>query len=92
MWESIRGGVDVARRVFGSKVRVAPGFIGYRSRLHDPRARMLFVNSVSLVPGTLVVDLQDDRLQIHALDQSGDLTHELRRLERAIGRIYREDV
>ena len=90
LWESMRGGVDVARRVLAPRLRVAPGFFDYAVRLGHPGARLLFVNSVSLLPGTLAADLRGTHLQIHALDVAGDLAAELRRLETAVGHVYRE--
>lgn len=92
VWESMRGGIDVARRVVGPRLRVMPGLVSYAVRLRGPQARLLFVNSASLLPGTLVADIQDDRLQVHALDRNGDFFGELHRLETAVGRVYGEAV
>lgn len=88
--ESVRGGIDVARRVLGRRLRVSPGFFSYVTRLRGRQARLLFVGSVSLLPGTLAADIQDDRLQIHALDSGSDLCGELQRLETAVARVYGE--
>ena len=88
--ESLRGGIDVARRVLSPRLDVAPGFLTYRTRLSGPQARLLFVNSVSLLPGTLAADLQDDRLTIHALDSDAEFAEDLARLETAVARVYRE--
>lgn len=88
--ESVRGGVDVARRVLVVPMRIAPGFSTYPLRLCHPGARLLFANSVSVLPGTLSVDLRDDCLAIHALDRDSDFTGELRRVESAVGRVFGE--
>ena len=80
----------VARRVLATPMRIAPGFATYPLRLHHPGARLLFANSVSLLPGTLAVDLRDDCLAIHALDRDSDFTAELRRVESAVGRVFGE--
>ena len=88
--ESVRGGVDVARRVLVVPMRIAPGFATYPLRLRHPGARLLFANSVSLLPGTLSVDLRDDCLAIHALDRDSDFASELRRVESAVGRVFGE--
>lgn len=90
LWESMRGGVDVASRVLASELRVRPGFESYRLRLRHGPARVMFANAVSLLPGTLAADLSGDRLQVHALDTTSDFLAELESLERRIGRIYRE--
>ncbi len=88
--ESLRGGVDVASRVLASELRVQPGFESYPLRLRHVPARVMFVNAVSLLPGTLAADLSGDRVQVHVLDSTSDFRAELEDLERRIGRIYRE--
>lgn len=90
LWESMRGGVDVARRVLVTPMRIAPGFATYPLRLQHPGARLLFANSVSLLPGTLSVDLRDDCLAIHALDCNSDFTRELQRVESVVGHVFGE--
>lgn len=90
LWESIRGGIDVARRVLSRRMRVGPGLFDYRLRLQGQQARLLFVNAVSLVPGTLAADQDDDRLRVHVLDCGTDWSGDLGRLEVAVGRIYGE--
>ncbi|MBV2090777.1 MAG: Na+/H+ antiporter subunit E [Candidatus Thiodiazotropha sp. (ex Ctena orbiculata)] len=92
IWESILGGIDVASRVVSPKMRIAPGFLSYRMRLSHPSARRLFVNSLSLLPGTLAADLDGDSLHIHALDRGTDPDGELKRLERMVSAVYGEDL
>lgn len=87
-WESVLGGIDVARRVITPRMRISPGFASYQIRLRQESARLLFANSVSLMPGTLAADLRGDFLEIHALDIDSDFSHELRRVEAAVGRVF----
>ena len=91
IWESVRGGVDVARRVLAPSPRLATGFQDYRMTLSNPRAQLLFVNTVSLLPGTLATDLHGDRVRIHALDVSTDIRTDLSRLEAAVARMYLQE-
>jgi multicomponent Na+:H+ antiporter subunit E len=88
LWESLRGGVDVARRTLGPRLRIRPGFVRYRSRLPAGRPRVLFVSCVSLLPGTLTADLQGDTLLVHLLDTDSDAQGELRRLEDVVGGLF----
>ena len=90
LWESLRGGVQVASRTLAPRLRIAPGFSVYRVRLRRSQARVFFANCVCLLPGTLAVDLDADRLELHLLDSESDPIAELRRLERAVARVYRE--
>lgn len=89
--ESLRGGVQVAVRTLAPRLRVAPGFSVYRVRLRGSRARVFFANCVCLLPGTLAVDLDADRLELHLLISTSDSSTELRRLERAVARVYKDE-
>lgn len=87
--ESISGGVDVARRTLTPKLNIQPGFSRYRLQLDHPVVRVLFVNCVSLLPGTLAADFDGDHLELHMLDSRVDPEPELRRLEQAIAGLFR---
>ena len=56
--------------------------------LSDPGAQLLFVNTVSLLPGTLAADLNGETVRIHALDIHADIHADLGRLEGAVARMY----
>ena len=87
--ESLRGGLDVALRTLRPTLRVAPGFHRYRLRVADPAARVLLINCIGLLPGTLATDLDGDHAELHLLDSRDNPDAELLRLERAIARLFR---
>lgn len=87
-WESVRGGIDVARRTLAPRMRVRPGLVVYRIRLRRQDARVFFANCVCLLPGTLAADLRGDHLDVHLLEAGTDPAGELHRLERAVARVY----
>lgn len=87
-WQSLWGGLDVARRTLSPRLPVDPGFFLYRTRLSQPQARVFFANCISLLPGTLSADLQDDRINVHLLDAATDPTAELVRLEHAVQGLF----
>ena len=86
--ESLRGGIDVARRTLGRRLDIQPGFVTYHNRLPPGRPRLLFVSCVSLLPGTLAADLRDDALVIHLLDSRLDSRDELAQLENAVAGMF----
>lgn len=55
--QSLAGGLDVARRAFHPRLPLAPGFIDFPLSLPPGSARLFFVGTVSLLPGTLSVRL-----------------------------------
>jgi multicomponent Na+:H+ antiporter subunit E len=88
--ESLRGGVDVSRRVLAAETRVDPVFYDYSMQLQIPHAQKLFISSISLLPGTLCADMSNNQLRIHALDQQMDTARGIRRLESLVGKIFGE--
>ena len=92
MLESLRGGVDVSRRVLARKTRVDPIFYDYSMRLQIPYAQQLFISSISLLPGTLCADLDNKQIHIHTLDQHMETTQGIRRLESLVGKIFGESL
>lgn len=70
VWESWRGGVDVARRAFAPSMPLAPGLFTHTLAARSALARVTVADSSSLMPGSLVVDVDPERgrLLIHALD------------------------
>jgi multicomponent Na+:H+ antiporter subunit E len=87
-WQSVRGGVDVARRAFHPRLPIQPGEVVYPLRLPPGPARPFFAAVLSLLPGTLSIELLDDRVRIHALDDRLPVTETLRRLEHHVAALF----
>lgn len=86
--ESVRGGLDVARRTLGFKLRITPGFHRYRLHVSHPPARVLLLNCIGLLPGTLAVNLDGDYAELHLLDSGDNPDSQLFRLEQAVARVF----
>lgn len=88
---SLRGGIDVAGRALHPRLPVAPGFLEYRCALPAGLPRTVFVGIVSVLPGSLSLELLDDgRLRVHmlALDEAD---HGLEELEAQLRRLFSLD-
>ncbi len=73
LWTSIAGGLDVAWRALQPRMTIHPTWLRYRLSLPPGQPRTLMVSILSLMPGTLSAELQDDDiLLIHALDGSDE--------------------
>ncbi len=62
--------LDVARRVLSPGLPLNPGLVEVHTGLTSELGRMLLANSITLTPGTLTVDVVEDRLLIHWIDCS----------------------
>jgi multicomponent Na+:H+ antiporter subunit E len=88
--ESLRGGWDVAWRVFHPRLPVAPGFIHFATVLPEGPARHLFANVVSLLPGTVAAGFDGTGVIVHAIDVNSGVETSLRAVERRVARLFVE--
>ena len=86
--DSVRGGIDVACRTLGPGLRIQPGFRRYRLHISHPTARVLLINCIGLLPGTLAADLDGDHAELHLLDSSMNPDPQLLQLEQAVARLF----
>lgn len=82
--QSLRGGTDVALRALAPRPRIDPGRVDYPLRLRNPSAAVLLADTVSLLPGTLVVAVHPDRLTLHVLDRGRAVQDEVAEAERQV--------
>ncbi|MBN8473871.1 Na+/H+ antiporter subunit E [Sulfuritalea sp.] len=90
LWNSLRGGFQVAAMALRGRAALRPGIIELRVMLPPGEARILLVNALGLMPGTLGVDLNDTSLRLHVLDDSLPVVAETRALETSIAGLFGE--
>jgi multicomponent Na+:H+ antiporter subunit E len=61
-----RSAVQLARIVLDPRLPPEPGIVRFRTQLSSPSARMILANSITLIPGTMTLDLQGDELTVHS--------------------------
>lgn len=89
LWNSVRGGVQVAFSAFRGNRTLHPAILEMRLKLPPGGGRILLVNTLGLMPGTLGVELEDDRLRVHVLNERLPIIEEAQEIERAIGRLFK---
>ncbi|MDZ7640740.1 MAG: Na+/H+ antiporter subunit E [Desulfurivibrio sp.] len=85
---SLAAGISVARRALAPNPGLRPGLHRYHWRLAAGPARVFFANTVSLLPGTLSIELDDDTLLLHTLNIDRDLDRELQHLETMVADLF----
>lgn len=84
---SLLGGIDVAQRALRRPVDLTPGTFPCQLRIPVGLPRIVVIDMMSLMPGTLCVALEGDLLWVHALDTSMPVTEQLAELEVRVGRV-----
>lgn len=88
LWNSIKGGWDVARRVLSPSLAIDPGLIDYRLGLPQGAARTFFIQFIGLLPGTLGVWREGDCLTVHVLNIDADHERALRDAEERVAAAF----
>jgi len=65
--EIVKSNISVITRVLGPKNRIDPAVVIVPTRATTDLGKALFANSITLTPGTVTVDVDGDRLKVHAL-------------------------
>jgi multicomponent Na+:H+ antiporter subunit E len=88
VWNSIRGGLQVAWMALRGRASLRPGLLEIPLTVPAGGARVLLVNTLGLMPGTLGVEMTDETLLVHVLDERLPVMAETRALEALIGRLF----
>lgn len=86
--KSMQSGIDVMRRTLAVRPLVNPGLVAYTTSLPEGAPRILFANTISLLPGTLSVDLEGRQVIVHAIDQDMPVWASLQSLEQRVALIF----
>jgi multicomponent Na+:H+ antiporter subunit E len=68
--ELVKANINVLVLVLSPRIRIKPGIVEIQTTLKSPIGRLVLANSITLTPGTLVVDIRDDTLFIHWINVS----------------------
>jgi len=80
--EIVRANVDVARRIVDPQLPIRPIMVCVKTRQRSALGRVILANSITLTPGTISVNMQGEKIWVHALSSEGadeDLSGEMNR-------------
>lgn len=92
-YQCFKANLDVAMRVLSPGINLKPGIVRIKTTLRTDIARVFLANSITLTPGTMTVDIQDDVLYIHWIDVATDDPQEIARkikgpFERYLAKVF----
>lgn len=87
-WAIIKANIDVAKRILSPGLPIAPRIVRVNGTQKTDLCRVIFANSITLTPGTVSLDLDEEDIVVHALTeeaaddvQSGDMDRRVTALE-----------
>lgn len=88
LWQAVVGGWDVARRALGRRSQVQPGFVSYCMNLPRGLPRAVFLDTLTLLPGTLSADVQGAEMRMHVIDIDAHSQEQIKELEDRVARLF----
>ncbi len=64
----VRANLDMARRVLTPSLPLRPALVRVNTSLRSDLGRLVLANSITLTPGMLSIDVEDDALIVHWVD------------------------
>jgi multicomponent Na+:H+ antiporter subunit E len=86
--KSMAGGLQVSLQALRGRDALHPGIHEWRLTLPPGLPRVLLLNSLSLMPGTTGVELNDDLLRVHVLDDRQPVASDVEALQGHIARLF----
>ena len=68
--DMIIANIQVAMIVLSPKMPISPGIVTFKTNLKSPLARTLLANSITLTPGTLTIEVEEDIFVVHYLTEA----------------------
>ena len=72
VWKLILANFQMAKIVLSPELPINPGFVVIKTGLTKDIAKLSLANSITLTPGTLSIDVDEDEVLIHWVDVQGD--------------------
>ncbi len=69
-WQVILSSIHIATVVLHPRLPIAPRIVTVSGGLPHTLARLTLAHSITLTPGTVTVDVQDDEFVVHALTEA----------------------
>lgn len=88
----LRGGFDVAWRALARRPPLTPDWLEHQLRLSGGAARRLFMMAISVMPGTISVEIEGTSLHLHVLLKANEdeLRGQLDALELSVASAFGE--
>ncbi|MFQ5757816.1 MAG: Na+/H+ antiporter subunit E [Acidiferrobacterales bacterium] len=87
-WEILKSNVDVACRILNPTLPISPTVIRVKASQKSELGKVIYANSITLTPGTVSIDIDGDRIEVHALTReaaqalrTGDMDRRVTRFE-----------
>lgn len=92
VWEIISSSIRISYLIIHPQMPIKTGIIKFRTNLPNMAAKVLLGNSITLTPGTVVLQIEKDEFLVHSLTNEADVAHIDHSLAVEVAKLYGTDV
>lgn len=85
--EIVKSSIDVARIILDPKLPISPTVVEFKTSCKGPIGQAILGNSITLSPGTVTLDVHEDRVKVHCLTVHGASDIEGGELDRRVSAV-----
>ena len=67
----VQANIDVVRHIWRPKLAISPGTAVLHASQRSDAGKVIYANSITLTPGTVALNVDGDRITVHALTREG---------------------
>jgi multicomponent Na+:H+ antiporter subunit E len=86
MVQIVKANIAVIGRILGPRHAIDPALVNVTTTARTDLGKALFANSITLTPGTVTVDVDDENLVVHALVREQSRSHSFAPMDRRAAR------
>ncbi len=68
--------LQISKKILSKDMKLSPAIVAVKTELKSDWKKLLLANSITLTPGTLTLDIEDDILYIHVIECRDSLKKE----------------
>jgi multicomponent Na+:H+ antiporter subunit E len=88
LWRMFLSAVQLARIVLDPRLPPEPGIVRFRTELTSPAARTVLSTAITLIPGTMTLEVEGDELTIHSFTPDAAEDVASAQLQNRIARVF----
>jgi multicomponent Na+:H+ antiporter subunit E len=90
VWAIIKANIDVALIILKPKMPIDPVLMQFNTEYRWNITKVTLANSITLTPGTITVDLTENKYMVHAITPASASDLESAAMQNRVGRIFEE--
>lgn len=85
--EIVKANIAVAKLIVAPRMPIGPRVFTVTTTQHSELGQVIYANSITLTPGTVSLEVRDDKIDVHAIDADAQAGLETGAMDRRVTRV-----